>query len=274
MKQLQARRYEAALTQFQAIPQDELLPAQRTDAQEQIVRCLLALNRPEEAEEVIQQITSSPAAKACRMRLMMHNRAWQKVVATFRDEDIESWPAYLRADAYANRARSAHFAQAGELAAADYRHAIKWEYDPNRRNSLMLYLADLHHTQLENDAKAIEIYQQVKASSGLYDGARATIGMADIHLTQDQPQVALRLMEDWLAEIDIAGFQGDWWPAYVRERHAHYLAAAGQTQKAVDQYEDALRFEQTNPALKERIQAALNQLKGEGNDARTDAGDE
>lgn len=255
--------YEQALGQFKALAQADISPAQKTDALELAVTCLLHLDRSDEATALTEQMPIDAAAEASRLRIMASEEEHEELFATSQSAAIASWPDYLKAGAYRRRAAAADELGHTERALADYRQALAWTYSDRNRAAIFMDLAELHDRQLKDTEQAIELYRQARNAASASSATRATLRIMDIRLAQDRPDEAVQEIEQWLDHMGIEQLKGSWWPAYAREAHARALAAAGRIDEAIAKYNEALNLDSIHPRVKRSIEEALDRLKGD-----------
>ena len=258
---LENNQHEAAFEKFHSLAQGDVTPKQKTDALEHAVKCLIILDRFEEARQLTERIPNDAAAQMCRMRILKRQGEHRKLIGTFGETEITDWPDYLKVEAYRLRARAAYLVGQGQLAADDYQKALKWTYDNGVRMQILRRLGAVYANQLDDPQQAMQVFERVRANASAADSARATVAICRMLVEKGEADAALAKLEQWIAQHDVDALPGDWYPAYVRLHHVKLLAAAGNEAKAIKRCEQALQTDHIDPRMKQKLEKELDTLK-------------
>jgi|GEM_PF-2609463 len=257
MQLFKAREYEKALQAFSAMSQANVSKVQKSDALNQAIRCLIALERKDEAMKLTEQIPIEPEAMTCQMRVLSAQQAWEQIVTTFAKIDIDTWPDYLKSEAYSTRGFAAYRTRHAELAIADLTKAITYKATVNDRSLAINHLAAAYDHLLKDDKKAIETYRSVYPLGHTYKQAGAAIAVAGILTRQEKYDEAVKELET----IDLEQVKFIVWKEKVLAAQGRALAAAGQVQPAIAKYQQILAIEDLESDKHDRYAKVIEGLK-------------
>jgi len=256
MKLYEERKYEQACAAFERMAAGEISDVQKSDALHQAAYCAYRLKQYDKATEFAKQIPLDAESKSTQLALMNWTRKWKDAIAKFKNEDIASWPDHVKYEAYYARGSSAYRTNNPELAISDLSEAVKYARGKNNRALTLNTLADVYKDLLNDNEKALEVYQRVLAEKHIYKGTVACISMSNIYLSQGKQQEALSALE----LVDIGKLSGSY-KAMILVQRAKVLAAMDKKVKAIATYKEALAVVKIPGYVKKKCESALEKLE-------------
>jgi tetratricopeptide (TPR) repeat protein len=244
---MRSKKLEEALGAYVVLASDnKLTDFQKSAALAQASACARALKDFERAETMAERISLESVAKTVRMENLLAQREWRSLIEQFAEEKIQAWPFWqIGAGAFA-RGRAFYAAGHGEAAAADLLLAL--EFTPNSRGRLSIQstLADTYEKVLEDDDKAIQVYQEIvqtSSNAGSADYFSAVQGTARVLTRRGDFDKALKVFN----LIDMQNLHGYWRGSMLLARGST-LTAAGRNKEALQIY----RAMQDDPRIEAR----------------------
>lgn len=254
MKHISDGKNKEAAEMFVEIAASSDSDVQKSDALEQAVLCTIRLKQYENALKLAKQIPLLPISKASQMRILMQTRQWKEVTGKFGDDDIAKWPEKVRGKSYLARGRSFFFLKNGERAKADLENALKYITNTNSKCLVLNTLGATYHQLLKNDSKAIETYRLV--NKHIYKKCQATMAVASILGKQGKFNEALKELN----KIDVTKFN-TLYKSIILIAYADIYAEMGESEKAIERYNEALKSDKINMRQKNKCEKALIKLK-------------
>ena len=203
----------------------------------------------ERSDSFAEQIPLESVAKTVRMENLLAQREWKMLIEQFAEEKIRDWPFWqIGAGAFA-RGRAFHAAGQGEAAAVDLLLALEFTSDSRQRLSIQGTLADNYEKVLEDDDKALPVYQEIVESTthkGSADYFSAVQGAARIRTRRREFEEALKILD----QVNVKDLRGYWRGSMLLVRGST-LAAAGRNKEALQMY----RAMQEDPRVETRHQS-------------------
>ncbi len=253
MTLLKEGKHEEALAVWVNLAEAADTPKQKSDAYEQAALCAQVLKQQERAFELAKLIPISPLAKNCEMRLLENQREWQKIIDTFKDENIDTWPEGIRADAYARRGYSYYVLKHGKEAAHDFEQAVPYYTDLNSLGHCLNQLGDTYQFLLKDEDKALATYRRTYDAGNIYKICQASMSIADILQQRKEYAAALEAMN----QVDMVQVEAPHWRGRMLCAMGQVLAKLGKKAEAQAKYKEALALEGLSDEARNQCEAAL-----------------
>ena len=250
-------KYEKALSMFMKMAEAAEYEKQQIDALEQAAMCAVKLNRDARVKEIAEQIPSEDVRRYVLMRHKLSKRDWQGVLAEFKDDRVSEWPDRIAGEAFYDRGRAAHFADANERAVSDFKRALEYPLPHTDVGHVYNALGGAYR-QLGQDDKAIRMFRKTVKESGWYRACQASIQIARILSARGKHEQALAEMRQYKL--------GDFHPHYrvmILQARGDVLVAQGKKEAAVARYRQALAVDAIRDHMEQRIEKSLEALKGQ-----------
>lgn len=218
----------------------------------------------EEVSEIAVRAVVTP--KLDQLEAMISDRDNKDALEVFGDYDFTEWPDDLAFDGFRRRATLFTRLDKHEEALRDLERALEYQKD----RGVLVSLAALQQQQLEDSDAALETYARVKSDDATGVGRHvviARIAGASILRERGDHEEALEFLggREYLAEVRESVREGDWtgtWPIQLLTAYGDTLAALGETETALECYQQALATDGINTRqetdLEERIAALGN----------------
>lgn len=237
MELVKAGKNDEALAAFDRMAKSAADEAQKSDALEQAAMCANRLKKPGRALEFAEQIPSVPVAMSVKMQLMLENREYNEIIATFKDEDMSHWPAKAAGPAYFCRGRAYMTVRDGVAAASDLKKAFEILGEGEPRDQARLVLGETYRDILNDDAQALAIFTEGTPSEPIFGWVRLTCitSASDILAKQNKCDEALSM----LGNVDSSEMTGVWKYNFMLA-YANVAAAQGKKDEAIAKLTEAL----------------------------------
>jgi tetratricopeptide (TPR) repeat protein len=254
-----AGKHEEALAAFTNMAGGKVSDFQKSDALEQAALCVVGLRQFDRAMELALQIPQSPVSKMVQMKVLSNQSKSLDLVAKFKEENIDAWPDWIKADAFFSRGLAASYAKDGALAEADLKKAVFWATDDNVKGEACNALGDMYRSVLKDDARAIETYRSNYQCRNEFKRARAAMCVADIYVAQKKYDEALKELQT----IKMADMHGSaHWHASALIAYAQTYAASGRKAEAIASFKEALHIDGLPAYQKAECDKGLKDLDG------------
>ncbi|MFA7159390.1 MAG: hypothetical protein WC299_08820 [Kiritimatiellia bacterium] len=249
-----------ALTIFTNLAAGASSDFQKSDALELAANCANALRKHDLALELAGQIPMPGVSKQCRMNILLNAGKYADLIAAFKAEDIESWPAgesviarglYCRGSAYA-RLKDGAAAEADLKKAAGYHTG-----DIIIAGGILFALGNNYRDNLKDNARALEAYKMIIDNMKSFYAYNFVLLQAAVILRgQGKHDEALKL----LASADLSrsnpntlvNFLGEW---------GETLAGQGKKTEAAAKYNEALAVKEIPADRRELYGKKIRELQ-------------
>lgn len=255
---MRAGKNEEALAAFTKMAAGAASDVQKSDALQQAALCADDLKQYDRAIKLAQEIPLTPNSKSVQMRIMLENRKFPELVAKFKDEDTDPWPADVSGEALFYRGRAYYHLKDGKAAEADMAKAADRLPDGEVKWQALLFMGNNYLNNLKDDKKALDAYAQVirKFENGNWIYLQAVISSTGILRTQGKYDEALQM----LAKIDPKELAGNYWPPALRYAYGETYSAQGKKAEAIAKFKEALAVA-GNGEWKEPCQDRIKELE-------------
>lgn len=232
---------------------------QKSDALELAANCAHNLKKQDLALELAGQIPMAGVSKQCRMNILLNAGKYADLIAAFKAEDIESWPAgesviarglYYRGSAYARL-------KDGAAAESDLKKAYAHPADENTAGGILFALGNNYRDNIKDDVRALEAYKMIIDNvKSFYAYNFVLLPAAVILRGQGKHDEALKL----LASADLSrsnphtrvAFLGEW---------GETLAGHGKKAEAIAKFNEALAIKEIPADRKELYTNKIKELQ-------------
>jgi tetratricopeptide (TPR) repeat protein len=252
-----AGKNEEAMAAFAKMAEGKVTDFQKSDALEQAVLCAIRLKKYDQAAELAKQIPMAPVSKLCQMRILMDRREWQKVVDTFKDEDLSTWPDNIIGEAAWTRGQAALYMKNGEQAVKDLSKAPDYLNETNAKGLALIDLGNAY-VMVKNDDAALDAFRKVYATGNVYKHCYAAAEAAGILVRQGKLDEATKELD----KVDLkAADAKNYWVDNLFIQYGNILAKQGKKSEAAAKYNEALKNKDLHPSLKSAAEAGLKALE-------------
>lgn len=254
---LQSKKYEDAITHFLRLSERPgLSDFQICDALGFATEAARRQKDFTRAHELAEAVPVEAVKAVETMKNLLAERKFSELIDQYSSAKIETWPFWIRGEAYQTRGLAYFSAKQGEQAEADFQNALKFTTEERTRLNLLKTVGWNRENNLGDDAGALDAYRQVvdherfNGSAEYYYGVQ---GAARLLTKQHKYEEALTVLN----KIDIDKLRGSWHGSMLMSL-ADTLSAAGKTQEAVAVYQKVIDDPQS---LKPHLDRAVDEKK-------------
>jgi len=254
----QTGKYTEALAMFTNMAAGAYSDFQKSDALEQAASCANGLKQYDLAMNLAKQIPLAGVSKQCRMSLLRQNRKYSELIAEFKEEDIEHWPAAESVIGYGLFYRGAAYSRlkGGQAAEADLKKAMDYFAENDTKAQVLLELGNNYRNNLKDNQKAVEAYTRSVEARGAYRSVNTLLSAVDILREQGKYGEALKL----LATLDINKISGNG-RGSILAAYGENLAAQGNKTEAIAKFNEALAAKEITADRKELYSKKIKELQ-------------
>lgn len=191
-------------------------------------------DRFDQASALADRIQDAPLRTLARMELLARQKEYAAVLEATAAANIGEWPDALIYRAAMCRAEAAMAQGEAKKAEQDLILAARYVLNPHHKARARFLLAGLYRESLEDDAKAMEVYDDMLAWAPMnWMYYQAVIEYARLAIRHDQGQEALKRLDT--IDTNLSG-PNPRFPAMVLECHGDIHAAMGNIDEARAHY--------------------------------------
>lgn len=261
---LDSRKYQEAIEAFVNLAEGDYNDFQKADALERAAYCARQMKEYERADELADQIPLEPVAKSVKMQNLAHQREYEALVEQYKDEPLDTWPAYAAVDAYHVRGQAHAQVGNGEAAEADLSEAAKLYPDELDRAAVLYQLGKNREGNLDDQEGALEAYmravamERINGNSRYFNNVLAASQLLRERGDYEQAETVLRNVRGG----DLANLPAGYWQSRFYLELATIHEAAGNTQEAIAAYEAVLANDKSHPGHQKTAKEAVARLGG------------
>jgi tetratricopeptide (TPR) repeat protein len=257
--QFQAGKYEEALAAFTNMAAGGVSDFQKADALEQAAECANRLKQTDMAVDLAKRIPLAGVSKQCRMRLMQGNWKYRDLIAEFKGEDIEGWPAAESVIGYGllYRGNAYYRTKDGQAAETDLTKAANYFADGQTKAEILLTLGHNYRDNLQDKRRALEAYTRIiERMNGTYGYVVALVAAAGILRDEGKHDAAFKLLDAFDMNRCSGNGRGSLLAAY-----GETLAAQGRKTEAAAKFNEALAVKGISESQREAYTKQIKSLE-------------
>jgi tetratricopeptide (TPR) repeat protein len=235
----------------------------QTDALEQAAECANRLKQTELAVDLAKRIPLAGVSKQCQMRLLQENWKYRDLIAGFKGEDIERWPAAESVIGYGllYRGNAYYRVKDGRAAETDLIKAANYFSDGQTKAEIQLTLGHNYRDNLKDKTRALEAYTRIiERMKGSYGYVVALVAATGILREEGKYDEAFKLLDAFNMNRCSGNGRASMLAAY-----GETLAAQGRKTEAAAKFNEALAVKGMSESQKE---AYIKQIKALQVDAK------